>query len=119
MNGLAVRRMRLTGKPLDELLETIDLVEVVDHDQPDLVLQGHAQLGFGLGVAVHHDPLGRETGVQCQMELTAGGDVAPQALLGEQSQHGGAGKRLGSKHNIEVLMAGGGTGLDECPRPRA
>ena len=41
--------------------QAVDLVEVVDHDQAHAVLQRHAQLGLGLGVAVQHDPLGRES----------------------------------------------------------
>jgi hypothetical protein len=117
MHGLASRRMRRLEN-IDESGKTVDLVEVVDHDQGDLRAQSHLQLGHGLGVAVHHDPLGSEAGVQGQMKLAAGGHVAPEPLLGEQAEHGGAGKGLGGEHHVEVLVAGGATSLDErvCAR---
>ena len=80
-----LRAPRSPSAPVgDQPLQALDLVEVVDHDQPDAVAQRHPQLGLGLGVAVQHDPLGREARVQRQVQLAAGGDVAPQALLREQ-----------------------------------
>ena len=100
-------------------LETIDLVEVVDHDQPDARIERHPQLRLGLRVAVQHDPLGREARVQREVQLAAGGHVAPQALLREQREHGGAGERLGGEHHVEVLVARLRAGLHEGARARA
>ncbi len=104
--------------PICQPRQPINLVEVVDHDQADPALQSHAQLGLGLGVAVHQDPLRREPRVQGKMKLAAGGHVAPQALLGEQTQHRRAWKRLGGEHHVEVIVASGGAGLHECTRTR-
>ncbi len=89
MRLLPTRRMRRV-ELLHQSLQPVDLVEVIDHDQPHARLQRHPQLGFGLGVAVHHDPLGRIAGVQRQVQLARGGHVAPQSLLREQAQHGRA-----------------------------
>ena len=91
--------------PREQTLQALDLVEVVEHDQPNAALQRHAQLGLGLGVAVQHDALGRKARVQREVQLAAGGHVAPQPLLREQRQHRRAGKRLGGEHHVQVLVA--------------
>ena len=59
------------------------------------------------------DPLGREAGGEREMQLAAGGHVAPQPLLGEQAQHGGAGEGLGGEHDVEVGVAGVAAGVEE------
>jgi len=100
----------------DQPAEALDLVEVVDHDQPDAVSQGHAQLGLGLGVAVHHDPLRREAGRQREVQLAAGGGIAPEPLAGEQRQHGGAREGLGGEHDVHVRVQPPG---GACEGPRA
>ena len=63
-----------------EPLQAVDLVEVVEDDQPHAMAQRHAQLRLGLGVAVQHDPLGGEAGRERQVQLAPGGHVAPQPL---------------------------------------
>ncbi len=118
MRGLATRRMRRV-ELLQQQREPVDLVEVVDHDQPHPHLERHPQLGLGLGVAVHHDPLGRIARVQRQMQLARGGDVAPQSLPREQAQHGRAGERLGGEHDVEIRVAALPARLHERPCPRA
>jgi len=104
-----MRRPDIDQQPL----QALDLVEVVDHDQPDAVLQGHAQLILGLGVAVQHDPLGREPRVQGQVQLAAGGHVAPQALPREQLEDRRAGERLGGEHHMEGIVPRVAPGLRE------
>ena len=65
-----------------------------------------------LVVAVHVDPLGVEAGVQRQVELAAGGDVAGEPLLGEEPQRRRAGKGLAGEDDLEVVGALGEGGLD-------
>ncbi len=103
---------------IEQPSQPVDLIEVVEHNQPDSALERHAQLVLRLGIAVHHDSLGREAGVQRQVKLTPGGHIAPQALLGKQAQHGGAGERLRSEHHPEVLVTRVATGPYEraCTR---
>ena len=120
MHGPADRRMRRSDSRrmrrlnnIEEVPQAVDLVEVVDHDQGDPLLQGESQLGLGLGVAVHQDALGRKARVQGQMQLAAGGHVAPEGLFGKQRQHRGAGKRLGGEYHAEVLLASVPTRLRE------
>ena len=90
----------------DELLEALDLVEVVDHDRAHAMAHRHAQLRLRLRVAVEDDPLGLEAGDEREMQLAAGGHVAPQPLLGEQAQHRRAGEGLGGEDDVEVGVAG-------------
>ena len=52
-----------------------DLLEGVDDDAADTGVQGLGQLGDGLVVAVHDDPLGREAGGQGDGQLTASAHV--------------------------------------------
>ena len=52
------------------------------------------QLVVGLVVAVEHDALHREPGVQRDVQLTAGRDVEPEALLGDEARHRRAEERL-------------------------
>ena len=57
------------------------VLDVVDHDPADAGGHRRGQLGGRLGVAVHVDPLGREAGLERQVQLAARRDVAAEALL--------------------------------------
>ncbi len=72
----------------------IDLVEVVDHDQPDPVAQRHPQLGLGLGVAVQHDPLGREARVSARCSSPPEATSHHSPSCGEQLSTAVQGKAL-------------------------
>ena len=85
--------------------EAVDLIEVVQRDQAHSSAQRHRELGLGLGVAVQHDPLGREARAQGQVQLAAGGHVAPQSLLRKQSEDRRARERLRRKQHIAVGVA--------------
>ena len=77
-----------------EPFEPLDLVERVDDHVADAGLERLLQLGLGLVVAVHVDPLRLEPAAQRQVQLAAGGDVAGEPLLGEQPVGGGAASAL-------------------------
>src|SRR5271166_213137 len=85
---------------VQEPSETLDLVEVVDHDRAEATGERRPELLQRLRVAVHHDPLRREAGGEGEMELAGGGHVAPQPLSREHGQHGCAGKRLRGEHDL-------------------
>jgi len=101
---------RLVGK---QPLQPVDLVEVVDGDQADAGAQRHSKLRLGLGVSVEHDSPRRESRRQRKVQLAAGGDVTPEALLREQSQHGNTGKCLRREHHMQIRVARVAAGLHE------
>ena len=100
--------------PGGDSLEPLDLVERVDDDVADAGVDGLLELGVALVVAVHVDPLGVEAGVQRQVQLAAGGDVAGEPLLGEEPQGRRAGKGLAREDDLEVVGALGEGGLDRA-----
>jgi hypothetical protein len=59
---------------------TVDVVGVVDHDEPEPVLDGHRDLLVGLGVAVAHHQRGVHAGLERRGDLAGAGDVEPEAL---------------------------------------
>ena len=73
----------------DQRGELLDVLDVVDHDPAHAGGEGRGQLGDGLRVAVHVDPLRGEAGLEREVQLAARGHVAAQALLREQPEHGG------------------------------
>ena len=95
----------LAGAGAGQPLQAVELVGVVHHDQAHTHPKRRRELGFGLSIAVHHDPLCRVARVQRQVQLPGGGDIAPQALLREEGEHRGAGKRLRGEHDVEVIVA--------------
>ena len=101
-----------------DLLEPLELVERVDHDVADACVERRAQLGDGLGVAVQVGPPRVKARAQRERELSAGGNVARQSLVGERSVDGGARERLGGEQHVEVAVASGDR-VDERARPRA
>ncbi len=82
------------------------------------------QLRLGLGVAVQHDPLRAKAGAQRQVQLAAGGDVAPQALLANSSSTAVQGNALEANTTWKSLVAGsrarpaGRRGRARAGRPR-
>ena len=97
----------------EQLREPQRLLPVVEHDRADPGVHGHRQLRARLGVAVQVDALGREAGVQREVQLAARGDVAAEPLLGEQPQHGRARQRLGGEHDLAGPVVVGGQGVAE------
>ena len=89
--------------PPAQPLEPVDLVERVDHDVADAALDRHAQLGLGLVVPVHVDPLGGDAGLQGQVQLAARGDVAGEALLVHQPVNRRAREGLARVDDLELL----------------
>ena len=86
-------------------LQPLELDEVVDHDVADAGVERHPQLGLALGVAVQVDLLGVEARVEREVQLAARGDVAGQALLGEEAQDRRRRERLGGEVDLEVVGA--------------
>lgn len=84
----------------------------VDDDPADAEAQRRAQVLGGLGVAVQHDPLGREATGGGQPEFTRGADVESEAFLLHPVDDGPAEERLGGVDDI-------GAGQRPPPRPRA
>ena len=87
-------------------LEAVDVVGVVDHDQPDAVLDRERDLLVGLGVAVVDDQRRVDAGLQRGQDLAAAGDVEPEALLDHHALDGGGGERLGGEHDARARPAG-------------
>ena len=79
----------------EQHVEAVELVETVDDDATDAGLDRHTQLGERLVVAVEHEPLGRNAGVERNMKFAAGGDVEVHALLVSEAGHRCAQERLG------------------------
>ena len=82
-------------------LETLDVVQRVEHDVPDPGLERELELGLRLGVAVQVDARWIEAAAQRERELAARGDVTGESLLGEHAVDGGAGKRLGGEQHVD------------------
>ena len=82
--------------------QAVDLLDRVDDDATHADLDGTAQLGDGLVVAVQADVLGRELGAQCDSELTAGADVEPQTLLDHPARGGDTEERLAGVVDVGV-----------------
>ena len=64
-----------------DLLDTVDLVEVVDNDVPDTLANRVAQFVVGLVVSVHHASVGRYARGKGAVEVGTRGDVEHQALV--------------------------------------
>ncbi len=79
-----------------------DLRGTVDHDPAHAQAQRGLQVVRRLGVAVQHDPLGREPGGDRQFQLTGRADVQAQALLGRPADHGPAQERLGRVQDFGI-----------------
>src|SRR6185437_6455438 len=90
-----------------QLLEAVDVVEVVDHDGAHAGVQGHGQLGGGLGVAVQVDLVRRGSGGQCHDELAGPGHVDAEPFFGGHLVRRQAGERLGGERHTGVRVAGG------------
>ena len=90
-----------------QLLEPVDVVEVVHHDGAHARVEGHGQLGGGLGVAVQVDLLGRGPGGQRHDELAGPGHVDAEPFFGGHLVHRQAGERLGGERHAGVRVAGG------------
>ena len=86
-------------------LEAVDVVGVVDHDQPDPVLGRQRDLLVGLGVAVVDDQRRVDAGLQRGQDLAAAGDVEPEALLDHHALDGRGREGLGGEHDARARPA--------------
>ena len=75
-------------------VETIEFVKTVDDDATDAGLDRHPKLGDRLVVAVQHESLSRNPGVERNMEFATGCDVEVHAFLMGEAGHRPAQKRL-------------------------
>ncbi len=85
--------------------EAVDVVCVVDDDQPDAGSERVADVAVALGVAVHQDSRRIEARGQRDRELARRRDVAAEPLLGEDAQDGRAGQRLRGEMHLAVGVA--------------
>ena len=85
---------------------------------PHAGLERQLQLLLGLVVAVHVEPVGVESRAEREMELAPGGNVARQALPGEDPQHGRAREGLARVEHL-VAVSTGREGVPRCTHPRA
>jgi hypothetical protein len=83
---------RLDVPGWDDALQSVDVVEVVDDDQPDSASHGELEFLVGLGVAVQHQPGGIGACGQCGDDLAAARDVEVQTFVDHQPLNGGAGE---------------------------
>lgn len=83
-----------------------DLLEGVEHDPPDARLDGPADLGGGLVVAVEGDPGGRHPGVQRGGQLAAGADIEVEPLLVQPADDGAGKERLARVEDVGVGTEG-------------
>ena len=95
------------ARPAHGRLEPVDVVGVVDHDEPDPVLDRHRDLLVALGVAVVDDQRRIDAGLQRGQDLAAAGDVEPEALLDHHALDGGGRERLGGEHDARARPARG------------
>ena len=86
---------------LGDLGEPLDLGEAVDDDPADAGVDGAAQLGVRLVVAVVADPGRVEAGAQRDGQLAAGADIQAQPLLVDPAGHGGAEEGLAGVEDVE------------------
>ena len=89
-----------------DCLEPVDVVGVVDHDQPDAVLDRDGDLLVALRVAVQHDQAGVDAGLDCGEDLATAGHVESEALLDHHPLHGGARERLRREDHAGVRPPG-------------
>ena len=83
----------------DDAFEAVDVVEVVDHDEPDTVLDRELEFLVALGVAVQHQPGRIGAGLERGEDLATARDVEVQALFDHDPLNGGARERLrGERH---------------------
>jgi len=94
-------------RPGGQLFQPVDVVEVVHHHASHPGVQGHGQLGGGLGVAVQVHAFGPGPRGQGHDQLTGPGDIDAQPLGGEQRVNRQAGERLRREHHLGVRVAGG------------
>ncbi|MDT5327935.1 MAG: hypothetical protein QOF25_5087 [Mycobacterium sp.] len=95
----------LAGARGHDALEAVDVVEVVDHDQPDPVPHSQLELLVGLGVAVQ-DQSGRVgAGLQRGQDFTAARNVEVQALLDHHPLNRRAGERLRRERHVHPRPA--------------
>lgn len=92
-----------------------DLLEGVEHDPPDARLDGPADLGGGLVVAVEGDPGGRHPGVQRGGQLAAGADVEVEPLLVQPADDGAGEERLARVEDVGVGPEGVAPGAATGP----
>ena len=90
---------------VEEALAALDLVEGVEDQVADAGPRRHQDLLVGLVVAVHVDAGRVEARGERQVELTAGGDVDRQPLLGEQLVGGGGREGLAGEEDLAVDAA--------------
>jgi len=77
----------------------LDVVEVVDDNEPDAGLDGHRQFFVGLRVAVHDDLPRIDSAGLCRHEFAATRDIRTDAFLGHQAVDRRAGERRGREHH--------------------
>ena len=94
----------VAGSLGEQLAQPLELVEVVDHEQADADVERPGELLAGLRVAVHDDALRGKARGEREVQLAGGGDVAPQALLGKDLEHGGAGERLRREAEVHIVV---------------
>ena len=100
--------------------QPVDLGEGVDDDPADAILDRGAQLGEGLVVAVHPDPLPGEADPARDLELAAAADVEVQPLLHDPLGDRGAEEGLPGVVDVgpgEPLLEGGGEVVAEGSGP--
>ena len=86
-------------------LEPVDVVGVVDHDEPEPTLHGHLDLLAGLGVAVQDQRRRLRAGLQRGDDLARPGDIEPEALLDHHPLDGRARERLRGEHDTRARPA--------------
>ena len=90
---------------VEQPVGALDLVEGVEDQVTDAGVERVAELGLGLVVAVHVDPLGSHPAGEGHVQLAAGRDVGRQPLLGRKRVHRGRRERLAREQDLEVVGA--------------
>jgi hypothetical protein len=97
-----ITRTRTRGH---DALEAVDVVEVVDDDQPDAVPHGQLELLVGLGVTVQHQSGRIGACLQRAQDLAAARDVEVQAFLDHDALNRRGGERLRRERHVRPRPA--------------
>ncbi len=106
-------RLDARGHPHEHLtavvdpLESVELPERVRYDDPHAGVARRGELGIALVVPVEDEPLGREAGVQRDMQLSSGRHVQLEPLLRDQLGHRDAQERLARVRDVAGAEAHG------------
>ncbi len=86
------------------VLDRVDLLKIVDADPPDSGAHRHLHLLRRLVVAVHDDLARGHPGLQCRVQLAAGGHIHAQAFLLDDPADGHRREDFAGERDVELRI---------------